>query len=192
MINTINNSIRYLGTIIFWLLILVLVSTKANAQDTLNITIPIEKDGTLTMLGVEVGLPIMGRGFINPNITLPQRITDEYYIIHYIAGGYSFKKDKQDEYVFSYGIGIPLYTFKKGVLYGYLIDAYHYRPKKVVVNHPDHPLHRDFRQRRVKLAYRKNSFEFSTTYTIRYSLIFGASYHLTIKNRNNKYDKHNK
>ena len=171
-----NNSTRRLIIITFWLLVLTLVSIRTNAQDTLRIPIPIEKDGTLTMLGIEVGLPIIGRGFINPNITLPQRVTDEYYIIHYIAGGYSFLKDKQDEYVFSYGVGIPLYTFKKGILYGYLIDAYHYRPKKVVVNHLDHLLRRDFRQRRVKLAYRRNSYEFSTTYTIRYSLIFGISY----------------
>ena len=168
-----SNSMGYLIVTVFWLLVLTLVSIRTNAQDTLRIPIPIEKDGTLTMLGIEVGLPIIGRGFINPNITLPQRITDEYYIIHYIAGGYSFLKNKQDEYVFSYGIGIPLYTLKKGILYGYLIDAYHYRPQKIVV---DLNKNRDFRQRRVRFAYRKNSYEFSTTYTIRYSLIFGISY----------------
>lgn len=147
--------------------------TNINAQDTLQCPAPIECDGTVTMLGGEVGVPIMGRGFINSNITIPQRITNKYYIVHYIAGGYSFLKNKQDEYVFSYGIGIPLYTFQKGILYGYLIDAYHYRPKLIVV---DPNKNRDFRQRRVRFAYRKNLYEFSTTYTIRYSLIFGISY----------------
>ena len=150
------------------LTILVLIGLQTQAQDTL-----IQKSDMLTMVGIDVGLPIMGRGFINPNITLPQRITDEYYIIHYLAGGYSFLDDKQDEYVFSYGVGIPLYTLKKGILYGYLIDAYHYRPNKVVI---DTNKKRDFRQRRVKISYRNNQFEFSTTYTLRYSLILGVSY----------------
>jgi hypothetical protein len=150
------------------LTLLVIIGLQTQAQDTL-----IQKSDMPTMVGIDVGLPIMGRGFINPNITLPQRITDEYYIIHYLAGGYSFLDDKQDEYVFSYGVGIPLYTLKKGILYGYLIDAYHYRPNKVVI---DTNKKRDFRQRRVKIAYRNNQFEFSTTYTLRYSLILGVSY----------------
>jgi hypothetical protein len=150
------------------LTLLVIIGLQTQAQDTL-----IQKSDMPTMVGIDVGLPIMGRGFINPNITLPQRITDEYYIIHYLAGGYSFLDDKQDEYVFSYGVGIPLYTLKKSILYGYLIDAYHYRPNKVVI---DTNKKRDFRQRRVKIAYRNNQFEFSTTYTLRYSLILGVSY----------------
>ena len=150
------------------LTLLVLIGLQTQAQDTL-----IQKGNMFTMVGMDIGLPVIGRGFINPNITLPQRITDEYYIIHYLAGGYSFLEDKQDEYVFSYGVGIPLYTLKKGILYGYLIDAYHYRPNKVVI---DTNKKRDFRQRRVKISYRNNQFEFSTTYTLRYSLILGVSY----------------
>ena len=173
-----SNSTGYLIVIIFWLLVLALMPTRVSAQDTLSISTSIERDVTLTMLGVEIGLPITSRGFINPNVTMPQRITNEYYIVHYIAGGYSFLRDKQDEYVFSYGIGIPLHTFQKGILYGYLVDAYHYRPKLIVV---DPNKNRDFRQRRVRFAYRKNLYEFSTTYTIRHSLIFGVSYSLTIK-----------
>ena len=154
--------------ILLTLLVLIGLQTQTQAQDTL-----IQKGNMFTMVGMDIGLPVMGRGFINPNITLPQRITDEYYIIHYLAGGYSFLDDKQDEYVFSYGVGIPLYTLKKGILYGYLIDAYHYRPNKVVI---DTNKKRDFRQRRVKISYRNNQFEFSTTYTLRYSLILGVSY----------------
>ena len=154
--------------ILLTLLVLIGLQTQTQAQDTL-----IQKGNMFTMVGMDIGLPVIGRGFINPNITLPQRITDEYYIIHYLAGGYSFLDDKQDEYVFSYGVGIPLYTLKKGILYGYLIDAYHYRPNKVVI---DTNKKRDFRQRRVKIAYRNNQFEFSTTYTLRYSLILGVSY----------------
>ena len=154
--------------ILLTLLVLIGLQTQTQAQDTL-----IQKGNMFTMVGMDIGLPVIGRGFINPNITLPQRITDEYYIIHYLAGGYSFLDDKQDEYVFSYGVGIPLYTLKKGILYGYLIDAYHYRPNKVVI---DTNKKRDFRQRRVKISYRNNQFEFSTTYTLRYSLILGVSY----------------
>jgi len=150
------------------LTLLVLLGLQTQAQDTL-----IQKSDMFTMVGVDAGVPVIGRGFINPNITLPQRITDEYYIIHYLAGGYSFLDDKQDEYVFSYGVGIPLYTLTSGILYGYLIDAYHYRPNKVVT---DINKSRDFRQRRVKIAYRTNQFEFSTTYTLRYSLILGVAY----------------
>ena len=156
------------------ILLVIVTSLMVNAQDTTSTNQQTHKVITTdNMFGVEFGMPIMGRGFINPNITLPQRITDEYHIIHYLAGGYSFLEDKQDEYVFSYGIGIPLHTLKKGILYGYLIDAYHYRPNKVVV---DPTKKRDFRQRRVRVAYRTNRFEFSTTYTLRYSIILGVSY----------------
>ena len=170
MINTMKKNKHVVTSL---LLVLALMSIKVNAQDTLSVPISIERNVTLTMLGVEIGLPVTSRGFINPNVTIPQRITSEYYIIHYIAGGYSFLRDEQDEYVFSYGIGIPLYDFQKGILYGYLVDAYHYRPKLIVV---DPNKNRDFRQRRVRFAYRKNLYEFSTTYTIRHSLIFGVSY----------------
>tara|TARA_R110002073_G_scaffold281802_1_gene446055 strand:- start:487 stop:993 length:507 start_codon:yes stop_codon:yes gene_type:complete len=163
-----KNKIRSIGQLIALTLLcsLALTPSKANAQDTLQDIIAIEKDGVVTMVGVEVGPPIMGRGFVNPTVTIPQVIAGNYYIIHYLAGGYSFSKGKQDEYVLSYGIGIPLYTLKEGILYGYLIDGYHHRSKK----------DNDFRQRRVKFAYRNDSYEFSMIYTLRYSLMVGVSY----------------
>ena len=49
----------------------------------------------------------------------------------------------------------------------------HYRPDVVIT---DPTKNRDFRQRRVRVAYRTNKFEFSTTYTLRYSVILGISY----------------
>jgi len=154
-------------------LLVAIGSLMSSAQDT----IPNSKmfgTPTYTQFGVEVGLTdTTKRGFINPNITLPQRITDEYYIIHYLAVGYSTLEDSNDEYVFSYGVGIPLPKgVRSGRLYLYLIDAYHYRPDAIVVD----PNDRDFRQRRIRLAYRTNKFEFSTTYTLRHSAILGISY----------------
>jgi hypothetical protein len=125
------------------------------------------------MYGIELGIPIEGRGLINPNVTIPQRIAPEYHIVHYLAIGYSFLEDKKDEYLFSYGIGIPLRVSKKSTLYGYFIEAYHYRPDVVVV---DPSKNRDFRQRRIRIAYRTNKFEVSTTYTLRHSAIIGISY----------------
>ena len=158
------------------LMLLVGVSSFiVNAQDTTTSTNQQTKKVTTTnnMFGVELGVPIEGRGLINTNVTIPQRIASEYHIVHYLAVGYSFLEDKKDEYLFSYGIGIPLLVLKKGTLYGYFIEAYHYRPDLVVV---DPTKVRDFRQRRIRLAYRTNKFEFSTTYTLRYSAILGVSY----------------
>jgi len=156
------------------MLLVSVISLIVNAQDTTTSTQQTQKAATTdNMFGVEFGIPIMGRGIINPNVTIPQRIASEYHIVHYLAVGYSFLEDKKDEYLFSYGIGIPLLVLKKGTLYGYFIEAYHYRPDLVVV---DPTKVRDFRQRRIRLAYRTNKFEFSTTYTLRYSAILGVSY----------------
>jgi len=165
MTNTIKTKNKSIGQLVAITLLWSMSLTNVNAQDTLQCPIPIESDGTVTMLGIEVGAPIMGRGFINPMVTIPQKVSSDYNIIHYLAAGYSFSKGKQDEYVLSYGIGIPLYALKNGTLYGYLIDAYHRR-----LNND-----KDFRQRRIKFAYRNNSYEFSVTYTLRYSLIIGVS-----------------
>jgi hypothetical protein len=142
-------------------------TTNTNSQKIQKVTI------TSNMFGVEFGAPIMGRGLINPNVTIPQRIAYEYYIVHYLSMGYSFLEGKKDEYLLSYGIGIPLIVSSKGTLYGYFIDAYHYRPDLVIT---DPTKNRDFRQRRLRLAYRVNNFEFSTTYTLRHSAILGISY----------------
>ena len=160
---------------IILMLLMSVTSLIVNAQDTTKSNNPqVEKVTTTSnMFGIEFGVPIMGRGIINPNITIPQRIASEYHIVHYLSVGYSFLDDKKDEYLFSYGIGIPLLVTKKGTLYGYFIDAYHYRPDVVVV---DPTKNRDFRQRRVRVAYRTTKFEFSTTYTLRYSVILGISY----------------
>ena len=156
------------------MLLISVTSFIVNAQDTTSSKKQTQKVITTTnMFGVEVGAPIMGRGIINPNVTIPQRIASEYHVVHYLAVGYSFLEDKKDEYLFSYGIGIPLQISKKGTLYGYLIEAYHYRPDVVIT---DPTKNRDFRQRRVKLAYRTSKFEFSATYTLRYSAILGVSY----------------
>ena len=156
------------------MLLISVTSFIVNAQDTTSSQKQTQKVITTTnMFGVEVGAPIMGRGIINPNVTIPQRIASEYHVVHYLAVGYSFFEDKKDEYLFSYGIGIPLQISKKGTLYGYLIEAYHYRPDVVIT---DPTKNRDFRQRRVKLAYRTSKFEFSATYTLRYSAILGVSY----------------
>ena len=162
-------------------LLTIMCSLVINAQDTLGVdsmirnNVVIETDGTLTMVGVDIGLPIMGRGLLNANVTIPQKISGDYNIIHYMAVGYSSSDNNKDEYLLSYGIGIPLYSTNKGKVYGYLIDAYHYRPTVVV---RDIHKNRDFRQRRVKFAYRVNKYEISTTYTIRYSLMFGFSHSL--------------
>jgi len=157
------------------MLLVSVASLIVNAQDTTTSNNP-QTNKVITiknMFGVELGIPIQGRGLINTNATIPQRISSEYHIVHYLAVGYSFLVDKKDEYLFSYGIGIPLRVLKKGTLYGYFIDAYHYRPDLVVV---DPTKNRDFRQRRVRVAYRTTKFEFSTTYTLRYSAILGISY----------------
>ena len=158
------------------LMLLVGVSSFiVNAQDTTTSTNQQTKKVTTTnnMFGVELGVPIEGRGLINTNVTIPQRIASEYHIVHYLSVGYSFLTDKKDEYLFSYGVGIPLRTLKKGTRYGYFIDAYHYRPDLVIT---DPTKNRDFRQRRIRLAYRTNKFEFSTMYTLRHSAIFGIAY----------------
>jgi len=156
------------------MLFISVTSFIVNAQDTSSTQKQTKKVTTTNnMFGVELGLPIEGRGLINTNVTIPQRIASEYHIVHYLSVGYSFLTDKKDEYLFSYGIGIPLRISKKGTLYGYFIDAYHYRPDVVVV---DPTKNRDFRQRRIRIAYRTNKFEFSTTYTLRYSAILGISY----------------
>ena len=156
------------------MLLISVTSFIVNAQDTTSSQKQTQKVITTNnMFGVEFGAPIMGRGLISPNVTIPQRIASEYHIVHYLAVGYSFLEDKKDEYLFSYGIGIPLRISKKGTLYGYFIDAYHYRPDVVIT---DPTKNRDFRQRRLRLAYRTNKFEFSTTYTLRHSAIVGISY----------------
>jgi len=147
-------------------LLVAIGSLMSSAQDTIGVTNPI-------MYGVELGAPIEGRGLINPNVTIPQRVSSEYHIVHYLAVGYSFLEDKKDEYLFSYGIGIPLRVSKKSTLYAFFIDAHHYRPDVVVV---DPTKNRDFRQRRIRIAFRTNKFEVSTTYTLRHSAILGISY----------------
>jgi hypothetical protein len=132
---------------------------------------------TSNLFGLEFGFPDKthkNRGLVNTSVTLPQRITDEYYIIHYLAVGYSFLEDVKDEYLLSYGLGIPLPNGRlKGRMYLYFIEAYHYRPDVVVV---DPTKNRDFRQRRVRVSYRTNKFELSSTYTLRHSVILGVSY----------------
>ena len=158
---------------IILMLLISATSFIVNAQDTTSSQKQTHKVITTNMFGVEFGVPIMGRGLINPNVTIPQRIASEYHIVHYLAVGYSFLEDKKDEYLLSYGIGIPLRISKKSTLYGYFIDAYHYRPDVVIT---DPTKNRDFRQRRLRLAYRTNKFEFSTTYTLRHSAILGISY----------------
>ena len=159
---------------IILMLLVCVTSLIVNAQDTTSTQKQTQKVITTNnMFGVEFGIPIMGRGLINPNVTIPQMIASEYHIVHYLAVGYSFLEDKKDEYLLSYGIGIPLRISKKGTLYGYFIDAYHYRPDVVIT---DPTKNRDFRQRRLRLAYRTNKFEFSTTYTLRHSVIAGISY----------------
>lgn len=156
------------------MLLISVTSFIVNAQDTISNQKQTQKVTTTNnMFGLEFGAPVMGRGLINPNVTIPQRIASEYYIVHYLSVGYSFLEDKKDEYLLSYGIGIPLRISKKGTLYGYLIDAYHYRPDVVIT---DPTKNRDFRQRRVRLAYRTSKFEVSATYTLRYSAILGISY----------------
>ena len=156
------------------ILLIGVTSFIVNAQDTTKTQKQIQKVTTTNnMFGVEFAAPIMGRGLINPNVTIPQRIAPEYHIVHYLAIGYSFLVDKKDEYLLSYGIGIPLLVSKKSTLYGYFIDAYHYRPDVVVI---DPTKNRDFRQRRIRIAYRTNKFEVSTTYTLRHSAILGISY----------------
>jgi len=158
-------------------LLVIISSLISNAQDTLQKT---KMYGTPTsnLFGLEFGFPDKthkNRGLVNTNVTLPQRITDEYYIIHYLAVGYSFLEGVKDEYLLSYGLGIPLphNGRLKGRMYLYFIDAYHYRPDVVVV---DPTKNRDFRQRRVRISYRTNKFEFSSTYTLRHSTILGVSY----------------
>ena len=157
------------------ILLVIVTSLMVNAQDTTTSTNNQTHKVITTdnMFGVEFGVPITGRGLINPNVTIPQRISSEYHIVPYLAVGYSFLVDKKDEYLFSYGIGIPLRVLKKGTLYAFFIDAYHYRPDVVVV---DPTKNRDFRQRRIRIAYRTNKFEVSTTYTLRHSAIIGISY----------------
>jgi len=161
-------------------LLVVVGSLISNAQDTIGVdtslSVSINETFGITnsnMYGVELGIPIEGRGLINTNVTIPQRIASEYHIVHYLAVGYSFLEDKKDEYLFSYGIGIPLRVSKNTTLYAFFIDAYHYRPDVVVV---DPTKNRDFRQRRIRIAYRTNKFEVSTTYTLRHSAIMGISY----------------
>ena len=161
----------FIGYLIF--LSLILGCSVVNGQDTTASVHQQTHNLTTNMFGVEFGAPIMGRGVVNPNVTIPQRISSEYHIVHYLSVGYSFLEDKKDEYLFSYGIGIPLKVLDKGTFYGYFIDAYHYRPDLIVV---DPTKNRDFRQRRIRIAYRTNKLEFSTTYTLRYSVILGISY----------------
>ena len=165
-------------------LLVVVGSLISNAQDTIGVTNPIMYGTpTTNLFGLEMGLTSIDDtrqevSFANSNITLPQRITDDYYIVHYLGLGYSFSSvdlvnTDDNSYVISYGIGIPLPTkgMKPGRMYIYLIDAYHYRPDK----HIDEQV---LDQRRIRASYRTNKFELSTDLGLssKYFMIFGIAY----------------
>jgi hypothetical protein len=166
-------------------LLVAIGSLISNAQDL----IPTPKSN---LIGLEVGLKSIDDGegclntrqevgFINSNFTAPQKITEEYYIVHYLGVGYSFssinlEETNDDAYVFSYGIGIPSPTaFKGGRLYLYFINDYHYRPNIVV----EDPNDRDLHKMRMRIAYRTNKFELTVTNNpFKNWTIFGVAYSL--------------
>jgi hypothetical protein len=160
-------------------LLVAIGSLISNAQEL----IPTPKTN---LIGVEVGLNSIEEtrqevGFINTNFTSPQKITEEYYIVHYLGVGYSFssinlEETNDDAYVFSYGIGIPSPTaFKGGRLYLYFINDYHYRPNIVV----EDPNDRDLHKMRMRIAYRTNKFELTVTNNpFKNWTIFGVAYRL--------------
>ena len=163
-------------------LLVAIGSLMSSAQDTLQKS-KIFGVPTANLFGIEMGLTSIDDtrqevSFANSNVTLPQRVTDDFYIVHYLGLGYSFSSinlanTDDDAYVLSYGIGIPL---KKGVkdarMYIYLIDAYH------KFSSIDNTNDRDFNQRRIRGSYRTNKFEFSIDLGLssRYSAIFGMAY----------------
>jgi hypothetical protein len=144
---------------------------------------------TTNIIGIEVGLNSIDDtrqevGFLNSNVTIPQKVTDEYYIAHYVGLGYSFssvnlEETNDDAYVFSYGVGIPSpKDFKGGRLYLYFINDYHYRPNIVV----EDPNDRDLHKMRMRIAYRTNKFELTVTNNpFKNWTIFGMGYSLTRK-----------
>mgnify|MGYP003655428652 CR=1 FL=1 len=144
---------------------------------------------TTNIIGIEVGLNSIDDtrqevGFLNSNVTIPQKVTDEYYIVHYVGLGYSFssvnlEETNDDAYVFSYGVGIPSpKDFKGGRLYLYFINDYHYRPNIVV----EDPNDRDLHKMRMRIAYRTNKFELTVTNNpFKNWTIFGMGYSLTRK-----------
>ena len=107
-------------------LLTIMCSLVINAQDTLGVdsmirnNVVIETDGTLTMVGVDIGLPIMGRGLLNANVTIPQKISGDYNIIHYMAVGYSSSDNKQVRNInnvhYSVLIDVWVFTFVKVII----------------------------------------------------------------------------
>jgi hypothetical protein len=163
-------------------LLVVVGSLISNAQDTLQKS-KMFGPPTTNLFGLEMGLTSIDDtrqevSFANSNITVPQRVTDNFYIVHYLGLGYSFSSTDlantdDDSYVISYGIGIPLPASgrKSARMYIYLIDAYHYRPNKPI----DEQV---LDQRRIRGSLRTNKFEFSTDLGLssKYSFIFGVAY----------------
>lgn len=159
-----------------------LASLMSNAQDTITNSKMFGPPNTI-LLGLEMGLTSIDDNrqevsLVNTNITIPQRVTDDFFIVHYLGLGYSFSSvdlanTDDDSYVISYGIGIPLPTkgMKPARMYVYLIDAYHYTPDA----HVDEQI---LNQRRIRGSYRTNKFEFSSDLGLssKYSLILGVAY----------------
>ena len=173
-------------------LLVAIGSLISSAQDTLQKS-SMYGTPTSSLFGVELGLNSIECNrqevnFANSNITLPQRVTDDYYIVHYLGLGYSFSSTNlaykdDDAYVISYGIGIPSpkakgkshARFKDGRLYLYFINDYHYRPNVVV----EDPNDRDFHKMRMRIAYRTNKFELTVTNNpFKNWTIFGIAYSL--------------
>ena len=164
-------------------LLVAIGSLVSSAQDTLQQS-PMFGTPTSNLIGIEVGLNSIEEhkqevGWINSNITLPQRITDDYYLIHYMGVGYSFSSTnlavtQDDAYVFSYGVGIPSPKgVRDGRFYLYFINDYHYRPDIVV----EDPEYRDFTRMRMRIAYRTNKFEINLTNNpFKEWTIFGLAY----------------
>ena len=174
-------------------LLVAIGSLISSAQDTLQKS-PMYGTPTSNLIGLEIGLKSIDKtsqemNFVNSNLTLPQRVTDDYYIVHYLGLGYSFSSTNlsdthDDAYVVSYGIGIPSpkakgnsnARFKDGRMYLYFINDYHYRPNIVV----EDPNDRDFYKMRMRIAYRTNKFEVTVTNNpFKNWTIFGLAYSLS-------------
>jgi len=147
------------------------ISVITQAQDTTHI---VKIHNPTTMVGIELTYPSPNfdtiRGLINPNITIPQNVCGWYNLIHYGSVGYSFHTNQDYNLLFSYGIGIPFYEIKGMQIYGTYILGYHYRPNR-----------KDYRMRRIRVSYRTNKWEVSTSYTMRHTIILGFSYNIINK-----------
>ena len=146
--------------------LLILASTMLYSQDTTKVMFDLPK-----MVGTELTYASSKydtiRGYAGLNYTHPQNVYGDYNLIHYGSVGYSHHPKKKYNIVFSYGIGIPLYNFKKGDLFGYYILGYHYREQR-----------KDYRMRRIRGAYRTTDYEVSLSYTLRHNIMVGVSYKL--------------